>query len=74
MGLHEKNVGAFFFRELELTEVMTYLQHKKLPVLLQRGGVITGVTIRIQRPDSENYCTVDPWGRVEWFKGGAHEN
>lgn len=56
------------------SELTTYIQYKKILALIERGGAVTGAIIRVQMPDSENYCTVDPWGRVEWFKGGSNES
>jgi len=43
------------------------IQRKKLLMLLQRGAVVTGITVHVRNSeDSDTRGTVDPWGRVEW--------
>lgn len=48
------------------------IQAKKIRNLLEKGGVVDSVTVRVNM--NGKVATVDKWGRVTWFeliKNGA---
>lgn len=43
------------------------MQDKKIKILLDKGGNVSGVTVHIEMPDGK-LAKIDPFGRVVWRK------